>query len=175
MAANIRTSISVPKALLDDVEKRVEQMHISRSQFFQMAVEQFIKTHPSQVQAEADEASQSGRLVVNQGDVFWAQLEDGIPHPHVVIQDNLLNHSRIQTVAACALTSNLKRASLPGNVLLEAGEANLPKPSVVEASKVSSIPKAALGAYIGAVSAERISQILAGMRFLQASFYPSSD
>lgn len=121
-------------------------------------------------------ATESER-VINQGDVFWLQLDGadetqpGIPHPHVVVQDNLFNHSRVHTVIVCAVTSNVKRASLPGNVLLEAGEANLPRPSVVEISKVSSVEKARLGAYIGTMSEERIAQVLAGLRFLQTSFF----
>jgi mRNA interferase MazF len=45
----------------------------------------------------------------------------------VVIQNNVFNRSRINTVVVCALTSNLQRAAAPGNVLLEAGEADLPK------------------------------------------------
>jgi mRNA interferase MazF len=115
--------------------------------------------------------------IINQGDVYWVQLNEmtgeemGIPHPYVVVQDNLFNHSRIHTVVICALTSNIKRASLPGNVVLEAGEANLPKPSVVEVSKVSSVDKTQVGEYIGSVSDERINQILAGMRFVQRSYF----
>jgi mRNA interferase MazF len=112
-------------------------------------------------------------MFINQGDVYWLENADepGIPHPHVVVQDDLFNHSRIHTVVVCALTSNLKRAALPGNVLLEAGEANLPRPSVVEVSKVSSVDKVHLGEYIGSLGEQRVNQILAGMRFLQASFF----
>ncbi|MBU8894015.1 type II toxin-antitoxin system PemK/MazF family toxin [Corallococcus sp. H22C18031201] len=111
------------------------------------------------------------------GDVFWVESDEtrgsipGIAHPHVVIQDDVLNHSRIHSVVVCALTSNLKRASEPGNVLLEPGEANLPKPSVVVVSQVSAIDKAQLGAYIGSLSEPRVEQIFAGMRFLQAAFF----
>lgn len=110
---------------------------------------------------------------INQGEVYWVGLaapdggEAGYAHPYVVVQADVLNHSRIDTLVVCALTSNLKRASLPGNVLLETGEANLPRPSVVEVSKVSTINKAQLGGYIGALSPERVKQILAGMQFLQ--------
>jgi mRNA interferase MazF len=116
-------------------------------------------------------------LVINQGDIFWLKVENvdaleaDIPHPHVVIQDNVLNHSRIHTVVMCTLTSNLKKASLPGNVLLDAGEANLPRRSVVESAKVSTIDKAHLGEYVGSLTEARIHQILAGMRFLQRSFF----
>jgi mRNA interferase MazF len=112
-------------------------------------------------------------MVINQGDIYWVPLgepdrsEPGYTHPHVVIQDNLLNRSRIHTVVVCALTTNIKRANAPGNVLLEVGEANLPKQSIVEVAKVSTVDKAQLGEYIGSLTRERINQILAGMQFLQ--------
>jgi mRNA interferase MazF len=117
-------------------------------------------------------------MVINQGDIYWVQLdapdglEAGIPHPHVVLQENVFNHSRIPTVVTCALTSNLKRLNMPGNVLLEAGEASLSRQSVVEVSKVFSVDKTQLGDYIGSLDERRINQILAGMRFLQTSFLP---
>ena len=90
------------------------------------------------------------------------------PHPHVVIQDDTINQSRIATVVTCALTTNLKRAEWPGNVLLAAGEGNLEKASVVLVSQVQAVEKSALGAYIGTLGVERVKQILSGMRFLQA-------
>jgi mRNA interferase MazF len=107
---------------------------------------------------------------VKQGDIHWVAVDAGsdIVHPHVVIQDDILNRSRIRTVVVCALTSNLQRATLPGNVLLEAGEANLDKQSVVVVSQVSTVDKSQLGEYIGSLSAQRIQQILAGMQFLQS-------
>lgn len=113
-------------------------------------------------------------MVINQGDIFWIALkepgglETGHPHPHVVIQEDALNHSRLNTVVVCALTTNLKRAKAPGNVLLEAGEANLLKQSVVVVSQVSMVDKTQLGKYIGSLTRQRVDQILAGMRFLQA-------
>jgi mRNA interferase MazF len=115
------------------------------------------------------------RKTINQGDVYWVPLEepDGAEpdyiHPHVVVQDDIFNHSRIHTVIVCALTTNIKRASLPGNVLLEVGEANLPKKSVVVVSQIASVDKAQLGEYIGSLSPQRVDQILAGIRFLQRS------
>ncbi len=58
-------------------------------------------------------------------------------------------------------------SKLPGNIVLEAGEANLPKQSVVVVSQVSTVEQAQLGQFIGILSKERVGQILAGMRFLQ--------
>jgi mRNA interferase MazF len=67
----------------------------------------------------------------------------------------------------CALTSNLTQAKSPGNVLLDPGEANLQKQSVVVVSKISVVNKSQLGEYIGILTGERTRQILAGIRFLQ--------
>lgn len=86
-------------------------------------------------------------MVISQGDVFWVDLgvpsgsELGFRRPHVVIQNNLFNQSRVSTVVICALTSNLKRASAPGNVQLFTGEANLPKPGVVNVSQLFTVDK----------------------------------
>jgi mRNA interferase MazF len=112
-------------------------------------------------------------MKINQGDIYWVSLEEptgsepSYPHPHVVIQENVINHSRIDTVVVCALTTNQKRGKAPGNVLLEAGEANLPRQSIVVVSQVSTVNKAHLGEYIGSLTKQRIDQILAGMQFLQ--------
>lgn len=114
---------------------------------------------------------------IHRGDLFWLVPEDsqgsipGIPHPHVVLQEDVFNRSRIHTVVVCALTSNLKRAQEPGNVLLDLGEGNLPRQSVLVVSQVSSVDKTALGEYIGTLSDRRVEQVLAGMRFQQASFF----
>ncbi|QRK09611.1 type II toxin-antitoxin system PemK/MazF family toxin [Archangium violaceum] len=114
---------------------------------------------------------------INRGDVFWIAPDDSrgpapdYSHPHVVVQDDVFNHSRITTVVVCALTSNLHRASEPGNVLLEVGEGNLPKQSVVVVSRLSSVEKTRLGERIGSLSDTRVEQILAGLRFQQVSFF----
>ena len=100
-----------------------------------------------------------------------AVTQPRIPHPHLVIQDDSLNHDpAILTVLVCAITTNAKKISMAGNVLLEVGEGNLAKQSIVEVSKLVTIDKSQLGDYIGAVSAQRLMQILAGKRFVETSF-----
>lgn len=111
-------------------------------------------------------------MVINQGDIYWINL--GVPtgsgpgyrHPHVVVQNNLFNQSRIQTVVLCALTSNLKRAKAPGNVLLKKGEAHLPKKSVVNISQMVTVDKSLLVEKIGNLSMARINQVLEGIHLL---------
>jgi mRNA interferase MazF len=111
-------------------------------------------------------------LVINQGDVFWVELDEptgsspGYRHPHVVIQNNVFNRSRINTVVVCALTSNLQRAAAPGNVLLEPGEADLPKQSVVVISQIFTVDKSQLSEPIGTLSKKRVRQILDGMKLI---------
>lgn len=111
-------------------------------------------------------------MVISQGDIYWINLEEpagsepGFRHPHVVIQNNLFNRSRIDTVVVCLLTSNLRLAKAPGNVLLEKGEGNLAKQSVVNISQIYTIDKSDLVEWIGALSEKRVRQILDGVRLL---------
>lgn len=103
-------------------------------------------------------------MVINQGDIFWIDFDEpGYRHPHVVIQNNIFNRSRINTVVICTLTSNLRRASVPGNVLLKAGEGDLPEQSVVNVSQIFTVDKKQLGEKIGTLSAERVQQIIDGV------------
>jgi len=111
-------------------------------------------------------------MVIRQGDIFWIDLGDpsgsepAYRHPHVVIQNNLFNQSRINTVVVCALTSNLQRASAPGNMLLKPKEANLPTQSVVNVSQIFTVDKTQLKEKIGTLSSRRVREILNGIRLL---------
>jgi len=113
----------------------------------------------------------------SRGEIYWVLPDDSrgpVPtyaHPHVVVQDDVFNRSRITTVVVCALTSNLAKASEPGNVLLEPGEGDLPKQSVVVVSQISSVERSRLGERVGSLSDARVDQILEGLRFLQRSFF----
>jgi len=111
-------------------------------------------------------------MVINQGEVFWIDLGEpsgsgpGYRHPHVVIQNNVFNRSRINTVVVCALTSNLRLAQAPGNILLEKGEANLARQSVVNVSQIFTVDKRDLDERIGALSRRRVQQILEGIHLV---------
>lgn len=111
-------------------------------------------------------------MVISQGDIYWIEVEEpfgsepGYRHPHVIVQNNIFNQSKIHTVVVCVLSSNLKRALAPGNVLLEPEECNLPKQSVVLVSQIFTVDKMQLGERIGSLSKKRIGQILDGIRLL---------
>src|SRR4051812_22335059 len=111
-------------------------------------------------------------MVIAQGDIYWLDLDEplgsepGYRHPFVVIQNDAFNRSRIGTVVVCALTSNLKLAAAPGNVLLNKKEGNLSKASVANISQVMTVDKIELGEKIGQLSRKRIEEIVAGFELL---------
>jgi mRNA interferase MazF len=111
-------------------------------------------------------------MIIRQGDIYWVNLreptgsEPGYRHPHVVIQNNLFSRSRISTVVVMSLTPNLKRARAPGNVLLNKGEANLEKQSVVNISQIFTVNKNDLREKIGSLAEARMEEILSGLRLL---------
>jgi mRNA interferase MazF len=81
-------------------------------------------------------------MVVAQGHVYWANLPDptgsdpGFRRPVLVVQGDALNRSRIRSVVCVPLTSNLRWAEAPGNVLLPARTTGLPRDSVANASQI---------------------------------------
>jgi mRNA interferase MazF len=109
------------------------------------------------------------------GDLYWIEVpesndDSAIAHPHLVVQDDVVNRSRVKTVVVMALSTNPKRASEPGNVLLSEGEGNLRRPSVIVVSRIDAVEKSSLGAFIGRLDETRVVQALDGLRFLQRSF-----
>jgi len=107
--------------------------------------------------------------LIRQGDVHWFDFETpsgsgpGFLRPCVVMQNDAFNESAINTVVVCALTSNLRRARVPGNVLLDKGEAGLPERSVVVVSQLFTVDKGDLLEKIGTLSAEHVEQVFEGI------------
>ena len=108
-------------------------------------------------------------MEIIQGGVYWSDQEEpegsepGYSRPFVVVQNNLFNQSNISTVIVCALTTNLKRAESPGNVLLRAGEGGLSKASVVNISQIFTVDKRSLRDFCGKLSTNKITQIVNGL------------
>lgn len=106
------------------------------------------------------------------GEVWWASLsrpagsEPGYRRPVLVVQADAFNRSRIQTVIAAAVTSNLRLAKAPGNVLVPAGEAGLPSNSVVNVSQVVTIDRTFLTARVGQLSARTLAAVDEGLRLV---------
>jgi mRNA interferase MazF len=111
-------------------------------------------------------------MSVYQGDIYWIDMGNptgskmAYRHPYVVIQNNVFNKSKMNTAVVCALTSNIQKAGIPGNVLLEKDEGNLPKQSVVNVSQITTVDKSELIDKIGTLSKKRIYQIIDGINLL---------
>lgn len=108
-------------------------------------------------------------MVISQGDVWWADLPEptgsgpGFRRPIVVVQGDALNHSRIRTVVCVPLTSNVKWAGAPGNVLLSSRATGLPKKSVANVSQVVTLDKALLKERTAKLSRAKLGLVLSGI------------
>lgn len=111
-------------------------------------------------------------MEIKQGDIFWIEQEEpngsepGYRRPFVVVQNNLFNQSRINTVVVCALTTNLQRAKAPGNVILDPGDGGLLKASVVNVSQIFTVDKGSLDEYCGSLSTHIIEKVISGINLL---------
>ena len=109
---------------------------------------------------------------IRQGEVYWLDFgpsSSSAPaerHPCVVVQSDVFNRSRIATTVVCLITSNLDRASAPGNVALRKGDARLPRASVVNVSQVVTVDKADLEERLGRIPGPALDLVLAGLRLL---------
>jgi mRNA interferase MazF len=107
-------------------------------------------------------------MVISQGEIWWADLpepvgsEPGFLRPVVVVQGDEFNRSQIATVICVPLTSSLRWANAPGNVLLTAGMTELPKDSVANVSQVFTVDKRLLTERVSKLSKAKVDLILAG-------------
>ena len=86
--------------------------------------------------------------------------------PGLVIQNDRLNDSQLNTVIVLSITSNLKFGELPGNVVLRKGEANMPKKSVINVTQIKTVDKNSLRERIGSLSKDRIAEVYDGIRLI---------
>ena len=82
------------------------------------------------------------------GEIWWANLtenpygsEPGKCRPVLIIQNNAINRSNIQTVICAAITSSLNQADVLGNIKLEKSISGLDKTSVVNFSQIITVDK----------------------------------
>ena len=94
-------------------------------------------------------------MVIQRAEIWWANLpeprgsEPGYRRPVLVIQSDDFNRSRISTVIAIVITSNMKLAEAPGNVYLPQKLTGLSKDSVANVSQVITLDKSFLTEKVG--------------------------
>jgi mRNA interferase MazF len=108
-------------------------------------------------------------MVIAQGEIWWADLPaptgsgPGFRRPVIVVQGDSLNQSRIATAVCIPLTSNLRWASAPGNVLISAGLSGLPKESVANVSQIVALDRDLLTERLSKLPRSKVVLILAGI------------
>lgn len=121
-----------------------------------------------------------GRLVVLRGEVWWADLPDpvgsapGYTRPVVIVQSDEFSESGINTVIVVALTTNLRLANAPGNVLLERTDSSLPRDSVINVSQLLTIDKTLLVERVGILSDTIMAFVEAGLLQI-LGLYPTEE
>jgi mRNA interferase MazF len=111
-------------------------------------------------------------MVVRRGEIWWAAhraprgSEPGYRRPVVIVQADSFNRSKIGTVLAAVITSNLRLADAPGNLRLAKSQSGLPKDSVINVSQIVTLDKSYLAERVGRLPAEKSAQLEAGLRLV---------
>ena len=116
---------------------------------------------------------QSGaRMVIRKGSIYWVNFSPGKGsepigrRPGLVIQNDILNDSNLNTVIMLAITSTMKLGELPGNIVLKKGEANLPKKCVVNVTQIKSVDKKSIKEKIGTLPKKRLDEVHEGLKLV---------
>ena len=111
---------------------------------------------------------------MRRGEIWWVSLpepqgsEPGYSRPMVVIQANDFNRSRINTVIVAVMTSNLKLASAPGNLLIKSKQSGLARDSVINVSQLLTVDKSLLTERMGELNPQHMHQLEEGLRLVLA-------
>ena len=111
-------------------------------------------------------------MPIRKGSIYWVDFtsagnsEANGLSPCLVIQNDVLNSSKLNTVSILGITANLKFGELPGNVLLDEGEANLPKPCVINVTRIKTVDKIRLKEKIGSLTKERMARVEDGLKLV---------
>jgi mRNA interferase MazF len=111
---------------------------------------------------------------VRRGEVWWADLDEprgsepGYHRPVLVVQADSFNRSRLSTVLVVVLTSNLRLAEAPGNVLVPAKAAGLPKDSVANVSQIVTLDREFFERQTGRLPTRLMAAVDAGLKLVLA-------
>ena len=106
------------------------------------------------------------------GEIWWASLPDpagsmpGYRRPVLIIQSDTFSASAIKTVAILSITSNLRLANSPGNLLVTPRQSGLSRDSVINVSQILTVDKAALTERVGVLSLQMMEQVETGLRLV---------
>jgi mRNA interferase MazF len=113
-------------------------------------------------------------MVIRKGSIYWVDFSPGKGsepvgrRPGLVIQNDILNDSNLNTVIMLAITSTMRFGELPGNVVLRKGEANLPKKCVINVTQIKSVDKASIKEKIGTLSKKKMAEVQEGLKLVMS-------
>lgn len=111
-------------------------------------------------------------MVVRYGSIYWVDFSPGKGsepkgrRPGLVIQNDILNDSKLNTVVVLAITSTMEFGELPGNVVLNKGEANMPKQCVINVTQIKSVDKTSLKEKIGSLATKKMLEVNQGLNLV---------
>lgn len=111
---------------------------------------------------------------MRRGEVWWAELpepvasEPGYRRPILIVQSDDFNRSRIRTVISVVLTTNLRLAEAPGNVLLAKEDTALSRDSIANVSQTITLDKTFLTEQVSRVSDRIMMSVENGLRTVLA-------
>jgi len=113
-------------------------------------------------------------MVIRKGSIYWVDFSPGKGsepagrRPGLVLQSDVLNDSKINTVIMLSITSTMKFGDLSGNVTLRKGEANLPKKCVINVTQIKSVDKSIVKEKIGTLSNKKMDEVHEGLKLVMS-------
>lgn len=109
---------------------------------------------------------------MRRGDVWWAHLpsptgsEPGYRRPVLIIQSDPFNESGIRTVVVLSITSNVRLAEAPGNVLLKKQVSGLSRDSVINVSQIATIDRSRITEHVSSLPESMLARAESGLRLV---------
>ena len=120
----------------------------------------------------ANRRDEAIRMEISRGQIWWADFGEplgsgpGFRRPALVVQLNRINVTQIATVLVVPLTSNIRWANAPGNVLIPAGMAGMAEVSVANVSLLTSIDRNQLETFAGRLPRNLLVAVNEGLRLI---------
>jgi len=111
-------------------------------------------------------------MVIERREVWWADLEEprgsepAFRRPVLVVQTDSFNRSRLPTILAVVLSSNLRLLDAPGNVLLPSKVTGLPKDSAAVVTQLVTLDKDCLSEQVGKIPQRLMAQVDGGLKLV---------
>ncbi len=106
------------------------------------------------------------------GEIWWVDFgipfgsEPGRRRPSIIVQSDAFNQTDMHTTIVIPLTTNMRLADFPGNIVLSSYETKLPKDSVAVTPQITVIDRARLLEMVSALSYSTMQEIGSNIRLL---------